>query len=527
MKILWGGGIKPFKNHFSYYLFLFLLTSLVPVSYFVSHHHYVYVIYIIANNFAVTYLLVLIRTFIRNKLLNRIYTIIIDLAVLLMFLVELFCFVNMNSPFTEDIAAIILGTNLSEAQEFFNSFFSVKFTVIVLLATVIIVLLCIYIDKIRIRISKTVCGILLICLFIGMAMVIHNKAVMNESLFVKYSLFFKVQSPPDLKMYEKELHLIKTSEAGTDNADIVLIIGEALSKSHCSLYAYGKKTNPLLTALAEDSYLYVFNNVISADIHTVASFKCIMSTYKNSLADKVNWYECTTLPNVMKHCGYKTYWISNQSKKGFYDNVIGKYSELCTDNSFVGNAYKGMSRVNKDEEILPLLRKKMKNVSGKSCYFIHLMGQHEAFSKRYTPSFARFTEKDYPDLPKKQRKNIAEYDNSVLYNDYVVNEIIKQFKDRNAIVFYFPDHALDLYESSDDWCAHAKPGDKKSIYFGRQIPFVVYMSQRYKDLHSEIVDKVRKNTNREFSTEDIIYSVMDIIGVDFEDGSVKKYSLFR
>ena len=36
-------------------------------------------------------------------------------------------------------------------------------------------------------------------------------------------------------------------------------------------------------------------------------------------------------------------------------------------------------------------------------------------------------------LSQRQMQVRAEYDNAVLYNDFVVNEIIKRFEDKNAI----------------------------------------------------------------------------------------------
>jgi heptose-I-phosphate ethanolaminephosphotransferase len=57
---------------------------------------------------------------------------------------------------------------------------------------------------------------------------------------------------------------------------------------------------------------------------------------------------------------------------------------------------------------------------------------------------------------------MAEYDNSVLYNDYVVSEIIKCFADKDAVVLYFSDHAIDLFETDEKYCGHALSNNASS-----------------------------------------------------------------
>ncbi len=94
--------------------------------------------------------------------------------------------------------------------------------------------------------------------------------------------------------------------------------------------------------------------------------------------------------------------------------------------------------------------------NGNKCVFYHLMGQHEAFQSRYPKAFERFKAKDYLTFPEHQREVLAAYDNATLYNDYVVSSIIDLYKDKDAVVFYFSDHALDVFDTDPDFFGHAK-----------------------------------------------------------------------
>ena len=65
------------------------------------------------------------------------------------------------------------------------------------------------------------------------------------------------------------------------------------------------------------------------------------------------------------------------------------------------------------------------------------MGMHADAKNRYPEGFGVFSEKDVDrdDLNKRERRRVAEYDNSVLYNDLVISNIISTLRDKNAIMF--------------------------------------------------------------------------------------------
>ena len=117
-------------------------------------------------------------------------------------------------------------------------------------------------------------------------------------------------------------------------------------------------------------------------------------------------------------------------------------------------------------------------------------------------------EKDYDYLPKHQRKNVAEYDNATLYNDFVVDSILKVFCDKEAIIFYISDHGQDIYYSNDNYCGHGMEANAKSDSIGRDIPFMIYTSSQFKNKFPSIIKKIENSVNNQFNTEDFIYSLL-------------------
>ena len=50
-----------------------------------------------------------------------------------------------------------------------------------------------------------------------------------------------------------------------------------------------------------------------------------------------------------------------------------------------------------------------------------------------------------PELNNAQRNDVAHYLNATLYNDMVVDSIIRMFDNRNAVVMYLSDHGEEVH----------------------------------------------------------------------------------
>lgn len=155
------------------------------------------------------------------------------------------------------------------------------------------------------------------------------------------------------------------------------------------------------------------------------------------------------------------------------------------------------------------------------------MGSHGKCTDRFPKHFEKFMESDYSDKSKHQRKNYADYDNTVLYNDYVISKLIEQVNPYEAIVLYFPDHGVDFYYTRDDYAGHGIIDNPKSSAAGCQIPFIIYCTQKYNKRFPKTARILRKHIDNKFETCNLIYTVLDIAGYDLPDNSVSLNSLFK
>lgn len=131
------------------------------------------------------------------------------------------------------------------------------------------------------------------------------------------------------------------------------------------------------------------------------------------------------------------------------------------------------------------------------------MGSHLAYCQRFPEEYRIFNddldEKSFGTklASKNEIKNFVNcYDNSVLYNDFVVSSLIESVKKQtgtNALI-YMPDHAEEVFKTY----AH-DPG--KFTFNMTQIPFLIWFSQEYKDKYLDKYENILKNSNKYFSND--------------------------
>ncbi len=277
----------------------------------------------------------------------------------------------------------------------------------------------------------------------------------------------------------------------------VLVIGESLTRDHMNVYGYPRKNTPFQTAAAADKEHYTFfDNAYSCYTQTVQVLTYAL-TEKNQYND-IALTDAYSIIDMARAAGFKTTWISNQSRYGVWDTPIGAIGSTC-DTQYWVNEYIGTDVVTKDydEALIPYLQKVDPN-NRRQLIVVHLMGSHVSYWDRYPGSFYR-----YPVDPAKPRDNAQimndEYDNSVLYNDFVMQGIMNTavHELRADGVLYFSDHGEQVT---------ARPGHNADMFDFTMvhIPLWTYMSDRYQRIHPETAMLMRSRVHLPF-TNDMLY----------------------
>ena len=509
-----------------FYSIILVLFSCIEVVEDYIHYGFVSALCLFAIYFTFCYFLSAI-VLLLPKRIAPICRLLLFLIAFLFFSVNAYCFYIYETSLTRIMVVIIMATNIQESLEFFKTYLSPMAAIAIITSLIIASIFVIRCNSMRktVRREGLISVILCIVLFTGCFLILSNHKCLHKTTFLKLNTVFNTNSAPDLKAYKHDIVLDIDERAKCKT--IVFVIGESFAKQNSSLYGYEKETNPLLS---QQNNLYIFRNVASPYTHTLDAVRSIMTTYVGE-NDSINWYELIPIPEIMRAAGYRTYWLSSQYEYGILDNLITCFAKTCDEKIFVRNQVAVNEGAVYDGRLIPVLKNIIESSSTneEKFFIINLMGSHCSFKDRYPKEFEHFTPADYEDrnLSTESKQLLAEYDNSILYNDYVINSIIDVVKEKDAIVIYFSDHGLDVFNTSDNYIGHAKIGNNESVRMGKEIPFMVYITDEYKRLRPEIENRINNTQNKYFRTDSVMYTIMDIAGINLMNGKTyKNKSLF-
>src|SRR5690606_10666131 len=128
---------------------------------------------------------------------------------------------------------------------------------------------------------------------------------------------------------------------------------------------------------------------------------------------------------------------------------------------------------------------------------------------------------------------IAEYDNAVRYNDFVVDSLLKilrNYSEEESIAtaaIYVSDHGENVYDDADYRGHYYTDTLYNSIL---EIPYLVWLSPEYQQSFPEKSALVYKNRNEPYITDDLFHSLIDMLNIQtsvmHEDRSIfsEKYN---
>ena len=418
----------------------------------------------------------------------------------------------------------IWETNYIEAWNYISEYFNFKSTISILLMLLFSVYILVLFKKIKnIRLSFlsrfVIAGLFFTVSFFtkSYSLNLPNIFFENYKQYTEELSEFKEQIEIRKNNHFKELKPIHCTQ--NDEQTLVIVIGESASKYHQGLYDYSRQTNPLLSEIKDE--LYIYKNVIAPHSHTNPVLSKVLSFANHE--DMQALYENRSLIEYMNDAGYYTCWLSNQQFATTYTTIsssIGIQSDFYVFTHNNEDNHKGSY----DGKLLKPFEIALKNKSKKKFIILHLMGSHSNKRDRYPVEFEKFTTWDgIPDKPYNSlwvKETINFHDNSVLYNDWVLRKFIDMLKaqNNNSLLLYFSDHGEEIYDYRD-FMGH---GEGNSSIYMFDIPFVLWMSERYKKQNHDKVQHFGKYLNRKYQTDDLMHSIIDLSGCYSDDYDERK-----
>ena len=289
----------------------------------------------------------------------------------------------------------------------------------------------------------------------------------------------------------------------------VVVLGESLGRNHMSLYGYPRKTTPNLDVLKPE--LIVFENTISAFAQTKPSLSVNLT--ESDTVNKKPTSDSISLIGVFKRAGFKTFWISNQQPQRVPTKPI---ANIADEQHFISHDFHGVEANRYDGDMLPYIKKAIADPAQHKVIFVHFMGSHLDYENRYPVDQAFFESSENTraytsELSSSQMNYINSYDNSVLYTDYVLGDIINELKTKVEIagLTFWADHGEEVFDSKD-FKGHGPDGVTKNML---EVPFVFWRNQAYKSEFSGVDDSLKNHLQAPAMLDDFFHIAQCMIPV--------------
>ncbi|ELV9765106.1 phosphoethanolamine--lipid A transferase [Campylobacter coli] len=347
-----------------------------------------------------------------------------------------------------DMIQNVMQTDIKEVKDLL-SWRLVLLAIVVLLFCVFILRIRIennteqgFFKKIRVRVLSALlgCSIFLIAFvplsktFIPFFRTYNEIRMYNTPFYQIYAVYRYyvrfVKAKPEFKTIANDAY----RENNHTKKLLVLVVGETARAANYSLGGYAKNDTNFYTK--KDNVVF-FDNFSSCGTATAVSLPCMFSISKRENYSSSEFQE--NAMDVLYKTGVDTAWFDNNSGgcKGVCDRL----------------AYKQKLSSDLDENLLAPFKEKLNHLSDQNIIVLHLQGSHgPTYYKRYPSEFKKFTPTcDTNELSKCDSEALINtYDNTLLYTDYLLSEIIKllkEQKDYESSLFYLSDHGESLGEN--------------------------------------------------------------------------------
>ena len=298
------------------------------------------------------------------------------------------------------------------------------------------------------------------------------------------------------RVAELKVDDVNSTLAARLKGTVIVVIGESASRSYMKTFnpEFQFDDTPLLNekmnAGFEANGFIVYKNAYSSWSQTVPSLQRVL-TEQSQYNDK-EFHTSTSIIDVARKAGYKTYWFSNQGRYGEFDSAITIVAKTADTAEWTDDAYDFSDKY--DSALLPYLEKVDRNEN--NFIVLHLMGSHIYYNNRYPKDFKRWVTEDGTGMA----TAAPSYANTILYTDYILSQIY-EYASKNLnlqAMVYFSDHGENLHISHNP--------DVFSFDMVR-IPMFIHLSKEYREALPERANVLYRNRDRYF-TNDMLYDTI-------------------
>jgi glucan phosphoethanolaminetransferase (alkaline phosphatase superfamily) len=294
----------------------------------------------------------------------------------------------------------------------------------------------------------------------------------------------------------------------------ILIVGESARRDSWSVYGYKRATTPYLDRLKRDKEAVFLDDAMSDANLTILAVPMMLTGMAPQEAARARGTQGNLL-DLAKEAGYETNWLVNQDVSVSTSmGIVADHLEYPPD--FHESTF---SRSALDEILLPSYRRALDQVGRPRFIGMHVMGSHWEYYRRYPKAFQQFGSAQRistltsASTDRSMVRDLADaYDNSVLYTDWFLQQVIEGARRLRVpvTVTFVPDHG----EASPYLDAGAVGhGGARYVAAEFEIPAFVWTNAVYRSAHPEKVAALEANASKEIRTHDVFYTVADLMEI--------------
>lgn len=424
-----------------------------------------------------------------------------------------------NSPISVDMFLNLVATNANEAGELLSNLI----VAVILVCTFYIALLALALASWNRQVKmdkqwrKRVRRCVALPAFVGstaLACSLQLAGVMqiHADLYpvnVFYNACMSVYRFVQLKMYDHNaadftFQAVSQHDA-SEQETYVFIIGETARSINWSLYGYERQTTPRLQSRPG---LITYTDVLSQSNTTHKSVPLLLTPAE--AANPSPMYNERSILQAFKEAGFYTFYISNQADNG---SLIDHYSHEADVRRYVREA--NPDAAPDDANLLTALREELaQDKHAKRLVVLHCYGSHFKYCERVPAEYRVFTPCADKQLKAKNREDLINaYDNTMLYNDMIVDSLMTIAAEMPAdtsmahsvAVLFTSDHGEDIYDDERENFLHASP---VVSFYQMAVPFVVWCNEAYRTNHADEVTQLQAHSTQPVAPARVVFHTM-------------------
>lgn len=274
---------------------------------------------------------------------------------------------------------------------------------------------------------------------------------------------------------------------------VVFVIGESSRPHNWSLYGYHKPTTPNLD---RQKGIYRLDNVCTTSPYTSVAVPAMLSLSPISNWDMIA--STQSLVGIYRKAGYDTHWLSVQEVDSFGGIIPHIAAEA---------QYRQYFERSHDGALLPAYEKIVRDGgTRKQAIFIHIKGSHFDYARRYPDNFKQFK----PASGSAKDQITADYDNTILYTDWLLNSLITQLQARRrpALLVYASDHGENILDDHRELLGHGIGNE-----YDLAVSSFIWASDNLPAPLNLRLAKLKDRADQPISTSSLPHTLLGITGV--------------